>query len=110
MTIKGADNVDIGCGNAFGGDDEAVDDSVEKVLSPKYHFTSRCFTNTHTPHPLAAIRYLQHALSCLPHSVDNFTYTGREGSFSGDTPQFPRVTICILIFSTGSDVFPWCDP
>lgn len=30
-TVKGADNVDIGCGNAFGGDDEAVDDSVEKV-------------------------------------------------------------------------------
>lgn len=29
--VKGADNVDIGCGNAFGGDDEAVDDSVEKV-------------------------------------------------------------------------------
>lgn len=33
MTIKGADNVDIGCGNAFGGDEEVVDDSVEKVLS-----------------------------------------------------------------------------
>lgn len=33
MTIKGSDNVDIGCGNAFGGDDEAVDDSVEKVIS-----------------------------------------------------------------------------
>lgn len=30
-TVKGADNVDIGCGNAFGGDEEAVDDSVEKV-------------------------------------------------------------------------------
>lgn len=30
-TVKGSDNVDIGCGNAFGGDDEAVDDSVEKV-------------------------------------------------------------------------------
>lgn len=30
-TVKGADSVDIGCGNAFGGDDEAVDDSVEKV-------------------------------------------------------------------------------
>lgn len=31
-TVKGADNVDIGCGNAFGGEDEAVDDSVEKVV------------------------------------------------------------------------------
>lgn len=31
MTVKGTDNVDIGCGNAFGGDDDAVDDSVEKV-------------------------------------------------------------------------------
>ncbi len=31
-TVKGADNVDIGCGNAFGGEDEAVDDSVEKVF------------------------------------------------------------------------------
>lgn len=30
--VKGSDNVDIGCGNAFGGDEEAVDDSVEKVL------------------------------------------------------------------------------
>lgn len=30
-TVKGSDSVDIGCGNAFGGDDEAVDDSVEKV-------------------------------------------------------------------------------
>ena len=28
---KGADNIDIGCGNAFGGDDEQVDDSVETV-------------------------------------------------------------------------------
>lgn len=34
MTVKGSDNVDIGCGNAFGGDDEVVDDSVEKVLYP----------------------------------------------------------------------------
>ena len=32
MTVKGADNVDIGCGNAFGGDEEVVDDSVEKVF------------------------------------------------------------------------------
>lgn len=29
--VKGADNVDIGCGNAFGGEEEVVDDSVEKV-------------------------------------------------------------------------------
>ncbi|KAF1772498.1 Translationally controlled tumor protein [Phytophthora cactorum] len=28
---KGADNVDIGCGDAFGGDDDQVDDSVETV-------------------------------------------------------------------------------
>ncbi|OWZ05692.1 hypothetical protein PHMEG_00022172 [Phytophthora megakarya] len=28
---KGADNVDIGCGDAFGGEEEAVDDSVETV-------------------------------------------------------------------------------
>lgn len=33
MSVKGADNVDIGCGNAFGGDDDVVDDSVEKVRS-----------------------------------------------------------------------------
>ncbi|CAM9566109.1 unnamed protein product [Chrysoparadoxa australica] len=31
-TVKGADNVDIGCGNAFGGDEEEVaDDGAEKV-------------------------------------------------------------------------------
>lgn len=29
--MKGADNVDIGCGDAFGGGDDAVDDTVEKV-------------------------------------------------------------------------------
>lgn len=32
QVVKGGDNVDIGCGNAFGGDEEeAADDSVEKV-------------------------------------------------------------------------------
>ncbi|TDH66557.1 uncharacterized protein CCR75_006084 [Bremia lactucae] len=31
MVAKGADNVDIGCGDAFGGDDAQVDDSVETV-------------------------------------------------------------------------------
>lgn len=30
MMVKGGDNVDIGCGDAFGGGEE-VDDSVEKV-------------------------------------------------------------------------------
>ena len=30
MMVKGTDNVDIGCGDAFGGGEE-VDDSVEKV-------------------------------------------------------------------------------
>ncbi|CAM9136272.1 unnamed protein product [Choristocarpus tenellus] len=29
--VKGADNIDIGCGDAFGGEAEVVDDSVEKV-------------------------------------------------------------------------------
>lgn len=28
---KGGDNIDIGCGNAFGGEEEEVDDSVETV-------------------------------------------------------------------------------
>lgn len=33
LTVKGGDNVDIGCGDAFGGagGGDAVDDSVEKV-------------------------------------------------------------------------------
>lgn len=32
MITKGGDNIDVGCGNAFGGeDDEGADDSVEKV-------------------------------------------------------------------------------
>lgn len=31
MTVKGAETVDIGCGDAFGGGEDAVDDSVEKV-------------------------------------------------------------------------------
>lgn len=37
MMAKGGDNVDIGCGDAFGGGEE-VDDSVEKVQ--KYTFMS----------------------------------------------------------------------
>ena len=32
VVVKGGDNVDVGCGNAFGGEgEEVVDDSVEKV-------------------------------------------------------------------------------
>ena len=31
MVTKGGDSIDIGCGNAFGGDAEEVDDAVEKV-------------------------------------------------------------------------------
>lgn len=40
--VKGADNVDIGCGNAFGGEEEVVDDSVEKVAFIEYHVVICC--------------------------------------------------------------------
>jgi len=31
MKVKGAESIDIGCGNSFGGGEEEVDNSVEKV-------------------------------------------------------------------------------
>jgi len=39
MSVKGSDNIDIGCGNAFGGDEQAADSSVEKVNNVVDSFT-----------------------------------------------------------------------
>jgi len=39
MHVKGADNIDIGCGNAFGGEEETNDGSVEKVNNIVDSFT-----------------------------------------------------------------------
>ena len=39
MSVKGSDNVDIGCGNAFGGEEETNDGSVEKVNNIVDSFT-----------------------------------------------------------------------
>ena len=53
MSIKGADNVDIGCGNAFGGEDETTDSSLEKVNN----IAIKCRKGACPPFPNIYLRY-----------------------------------------------------
>lgn len=88
MTIKGSDNVDIGCGNAFGGDDEAVDDSVEKVTSHLGQIMIQIHQIDHTDH--AYHRFPLDDL-CRSFMADIFPILYRYDSLPGGTRIFRMI-------------------